>query len=507
VAAVDAKVRRRNVKRRACRKRRKPLKRVPLQPVPPPPAPALAPPPDDPGTPSEGPGASSPLAVWSGPFGVRQAERLLWRAGFGPSPGHAQALAAMGLQRAVASLTRPAGPETFTGAEPTEEDGGPIFPQDARGHDHLWFLDRMVRTNQPLAQRMTLIWHDWFATSGEGVPQQRFMTEQNELFRRHWLGSFHQLVRDVTIDPAMILWLDSHQNRVGRPNENYARELMELFTLGADRGAYTEQDVREMARALTGWRGFRTNELGYHTFAFHPPWFDNSEKTVFGQRGNFNWENAVDMCVRHPMHASFFVNKLWSYFIPVPPSAGDRQALERLYVDSGWQVRPVVEAILLHPQLHGGPRMVKPPVVFVAGMLRALRRSVDDGLWTFLCADAGQRLFWPPDVAGWDDSRWLDTSTVRGRWMVVRKGLDGRELSASAVNNYNPDETPAQGVALARSFWGDPDLTPETVAALERFAARTVAGALTMGQRRQRCGQRQNALRHLLYFSPDLQTS
>jgi uncharacterized protein (DUF1800 family) len=413
----------------------------------------------------------------------------------------------MGLQGAVAALTRPDGPEIFTGAEPTTEDGGQIYPYDARAHDHLWFLDRMVRTNQPLAQRMTLIWHDWFATSGDGVPQQNLLIRQNLLFRRHWLGSFHELVRDVTADPAMILWLDLNRNQVGRPNENYARELMELFTLGPDRGAYTEQDVREMARALTGWRGYKSNELGWHTFTFYPPWFDSGQKTVFGQTGNFGWEQAVAMCIRHPMHASFFVEKLWTYFIPVPPSTAERSALERLYVESGWQVRPVVEAILLHPQLYEGPRMVKPPVVFVAGMLRALRRSVDGVYWTWRCSDSGQRLFYPPDVSGWDDSRWLDTSTIRSRWQLVQEAIEGLHLLPAEINGYDANETPEQGVARALSFWGDPGLTPETTTVLMDFAAQCVAGALAPWERRQRRGQRQNALRHLVYFSPDLQTA
>jgi uncharacterized protein (DUF1800 family) len=413
----------------------------------------------------------------------------------------------VGLEQAVAALTRPSGAETFTGAEPRDEDGGPIYPQDASGHDHLWFLDRMVRTNQPLAQRMTLVWHDWFATSGSGVPQQNLLVRQNELFRRHWLGSFDQLAREVTIDPAMILWLDADKNRRAHPNENYARELMELFTLGADRGAYTEQDVRELARALTGWRAYRSNELGYHTFSFYEPWFDNTNKTVFGKTGNFNWEQAVAMCVRHPMHASFFVTKLWSYFIPVLPSDGDRVALERLYVESGWQTRPVVEAILLHPQLHAGPRMVKPPVVFLAGMLRALRRTIDTERWTPTCVDAGQRLFYPPDVAGWDDSKWLDTSTLEGRWRLVRQALEGRELSPTAVKDYDETETPDQALAGALSFWGNPELTPETREALRSFARRAAEGAMTSGERSRRRGWRQNALRHLIYFSPDLQTS
>jgi hypothetical protein len=497
--AVDSKRKRRKAKRRVCRKRRKPIKRVPLQPVPPPPAPppAAAPPEFQ---------LSSPLPIWSGAFGAREAERLLWRAGFGPSPGHAQSLAALGLHRAVAALTRPEGAETFTGAAPTD-DGNPLVPEDAWGHDHLWFLDRMVRTDQPLVERMTLLWHDWFATSTEGVGQQNLMLSQNELFRRHWLGSFDQLVHDVTADPAMIVWLNLDQNTRWNPNENYARELMELFTLGADRGAYTEADVRELARALTGWDSDWSAELGLHNFRFVPGRHDPSAKTVFGHTGTFGWEQAAAMCVRHPLHASFFVDKLWSYFIPGPPSEADRSALEGLYVQSGWQVRPVVEAILLHPQLHEGPRMVKPPVVFLAGMLRALRRAIDTGAWVWLCEGAGQRLFYPPDVSGWDDSRWLDTSTVRGRWELVGDALYGRHLQGGLITGYDAAETPEQGVALARSFWGEPDLTGETLGVLTAFAAACVAGPLASWEQRQYRGLRQNALRHLLYFSPDLQAS
>ena len=493
--AVDAKRRRRKVKRRVCKKKRKPLKRAPIQPVPPPPAP-----------PAEF-RLASPVAVHSGPFGVREAERLLWRAGFGPSPGHAEWLAALGLHKAVAALTRPEGPETFTGAAPTDDDGNLIAPEDAWGHDHLWFLDRMVRTDQPLVQRMTLIWHDWFATSNDGVGQQSLMLAQNQLFHAHALGSFDALVHDVTVDPAMLIWLNGVENRRNRPNENYARELMELFTLGADRGAYTEADVRQLARALTGWRNDWSAELGNHNFRFYAPWFDNTNKTVFGQTGNFNWEQAASMCVHHGLHASFFVTKLWGYFIPTPLSEADRAALEFVYVQSGYQVRPVVEAILLHPELYSGPRMVKPPVVLLAGMMRALRQAVAGDGWAWLCENAGQRLFYPPDVSGWDDTRWLDTSTLRGRWDLTGTLLNARQLSGSQVNNYDISETPEQGVALARSTWGDPGLTGETVNALTGFATAAVAGPLANWQQRTYRGLRQNALRHLIAFSPDYQTS
>ena len=496
--AVDAKRRRRKVRRRACkRKRRKPLRRPPTQPVPPPPVPPA--PPDF--------KLSSPTATYGGAFGIRQAERLLWRAGFGPSPGHAEALVAMGLHKAVASLTRPEGAETFTGAAPTDSNGGALAPEDLWGHDHLWFLDRMVRTSQPLVQRMTLLWHDWFATSNDGVGQQNLMLAQNELFRRHALGSFDQLLHDVTADPAMIVWLNLDQNTRWSPNENYARELMELFTLGADRGAYTEDDVRELARALTGWANDWADGIGYHNFRFVEGRHDATAKTIFGQTGSYRWDQATAMCVRHPMHPSYFIGKLWSYFIPVAPSAGDLAALAQLYVSSGYQVRPVLEAILLHPQLHEGPRMVKPPAVFVAGMLRALRRAIDTEAWVWLMEGAGQRLFYPPDVSGWNDDRWLDTSTVRGRWEIVGYGLNGRHLGDSEIEDWDPAETADAAVGLARSFWGDPALTPETVSVLTGYANAAVAGSLADWQQVYFRGMRQNALRHLLFFSPDLQTS
>ena len=472
---------------------------APTQPVPPPPKPPPPPPP----APFRLP---SPLAVYSGGFGVPQAERLLWRAGFGPSPGHAAALARLGLHRAVASLTRPVGPETLTGAAPTDYDGNPLSPSDAWGHDHLWFLDRMVRTNQPLVERMTLLWHDWFATSNDGVGQQGLMLDQNALFRRHALGSFERLLHDVTQDPAMTVWLNLDQNSRDEPNENYAREVMELFTLGANRGAYTEDDVREMARALTGFTEDWSGELGLHNFRFDPGRHDPTSKTIFGKTGAFDWEDATAMLVRHPLHPSYLVPKLWSYFIPVAPSTSDRQKLEKTYVSSGFQIRPLVEAILLHPQLHQGPRMVKPPVVFIAGMLRAIRRAIDTDAWVWLAEGAGQRLFYPPDVGGWDDSKWLDTSTTRGRWTIVSEALWSRQIQGAALEGYDAAESPGQALAAARTFWGDPSLTSESATVLTDFAQRCLSGPLADWQQHEFRGLRQNALRQLVFSSPDLQT-
>ena len=239
---------------------------------------------------------------------MAQAERLLWRAGFGPRRGEAEALAKLGRHDAVHSLLYP-GLEKLVGPKPHDSKGHPLAPADAWGHDHCWWLDRMVRTSRPLVERMALVWHDWFATSNAGVGSQKLMLAQNQLFRNHGLGSFQKLLLDVTKDPAMLLWLNGTQNEKGSPNENYGREMMELFTLGADRGAYTERDVREQARSLTGWRNSWKPGLGDYDFHFDPTQHDDGMKTVFHKRGRYDWQAACKLCISHPLHASFFVKQ------------------------------------------------------------------------------------------------------------------------------------------------------------------------------------------------------
>jgi uncharacterized protein (DUF1800 family) len=439
---------------------------------------------------------------YDGPFRKAQAERLLWRAGFGPRRGEAERLAKLGLDGAVRSLTRP-GPEKLVGPAPKDEKGRPLAPIDAWGHDHLWWLDRMVRTSRPLAERMTLVWHDWFATSNAGVGSQRLMLQQNGLLRRHALGSFRELLLEITVDPAMLLWLSGTENARRSPNENYARELMELFTLGEGNG-YTERDVREQARALTGWRYTWRRGAGATDFRFDRERHDPGHKVVFGRRGTFDWRDACNLCLQHARHPRFVVEKLWGAFVPVPPDHATRAELERLY-RSDHRVRPVLEAILAHPALYTGPRMVKPPVVYTAGLLRGLGRGVDTSSWTWLADMAGQRLFYPPDVAGWDDSRWLDTATFRGRWSVANYALSPYSLSdrkGPAVPN-----DPEAIVEGALAVLGDPTIRPATRALLLRFARSSLAGAKTGWKAKAYPPLVANAVRQLLATSPDYQTS
>jgi uncharacterized protein (DUF1800 family) len=205
------------------------------------------------------------------------------------------------------------------------------------------------------------------------------------------------------------------------------------------------------------------------------------------------------------MHAEFFVRKLWSYFIPTPPSDATRTQLERLYVSSGHQIRPVVEAILTHDDLYNrSAPMVKPPAVYNAGLLRLRNRPIDTSSWAWLGTMAGQQLFYPPNVSGWNDNGWLDTSTIRGRWGLVYEMVWTEYVN---TDTYSKTETPAEAVARALAHWNNPTLTAATRAELERFATVTVPSTLASWEQGYMRGNRQNGLRHLIATSPDFQTS
>jgi uncharacterized protein (DUF1800 family) len=412
----------------------------------------------------------------------------------------------------VRSLTRPAGVAPMDGPEPTI-GGEPLSAYDSWYGPHIYWLDRMLRSGHQLVERLALVFHDWWATSNDAVGSNRLVLDQTNIFRVHGLGSFADMTRAVTSDPAMLVFLNGIDNDRDDVNENYARELMELFTLGADRGAYTEQDVRQLARALTGWRADWTDGVGLHDFRFDPERWDPGTKTVFGTSGAYDWTDVCRLVLEHPLHPSFFVRKLWGAFVPTPPSAPVAAALERLYRDGGYAIRPVVEAILCAPELYAGPRMVKPPVVLCAGMMRAQGRFIgqlspdgpDGSQWDWLCSMAGQRLYEPPNVAGWDDSRWMDSNTARARWELVNYVLEGRtQRPDSAWAQSYPEETPAAAVAAARAFWGDPWLSDATVGELTAFAAAQAPADPSDAPRR---AERQTALRILIAVSPDYQTS
>ena len=448
------------------------------------------------------------LPIYAGEFGEAQAERLLWRAGFGPRGGEAQLLASKGFNGAIDHLVNPPSQDTLIGETPVV-DGAPLAPEAAVGHDHLWWLDKMVRTSRPLVEKMTLVWHDWFATSNETVGDQKLMLAQNELFRRRGLGSFKGLAMRVTIDPAMLLYLDGLNSIKGSPNENYAREMMEIFTLGAGNG-YTERDVREQARALTGWTANWKNSAGWVDFHFDAQNHDPDMKVIFNKPGAFGWKDAIRLCVTHPLHPPYFVNRLWSFFVPVPPDSTTFSLLQKLYLDSGFEIRPVVTAILRHPLLYEGPRMVKSPVLYTAGLLRQRGTRIETDDWVYLDAMAGQQLFYPPNVGGWDATRWLDTSTFQARWLIARRALQNFAANPDQPIPAadRPPSDPSKLVDSALAWWGSPDVSSHTRNALLAYSQTTMAAAVADPQRQKAFPVMvYNALRHLAASCPEMQTA
>jgi hypothetical protein len=423
--------------------------------------------------------SASPIDVYRGPFTEREARRLLWRAGFGPRAGQSTAVARLGLDGAVQALTQPAGPARLVGPAPHDDKGRPLDPVNVWGHDHCWWLDRMVRSTHQLEERMTLVWHSWFATSIE-ASNAALMLGQNRMMRGHALGNFHDLLVDVTRD-------------------------QELFTLGADRGAYSQKDVHQQARALTGWTN-KWSQTGPSNFRFDPSLHDTGTKTIFGHRGNFDWRDTCRLCVNHPAHPSFMVTKLWGYFVGAPPPAGVLRALERTYVNSGFETRPLLEAILRHPLFYRGPRMVIPPAVYCAGLLRGIGRTIETDAWSWIGQQAGQRLFDPPNVAGWDYGHWLDTSRWSGRFTAVTYAMQGRVLNPNG-HKYPAHETAAEAVQTALGYWSDPPLSSATHRNLLAFSRRAQRGITADWEQVTYRILRQNALRALIPTTPEWQTS
>ncbi|MFN8124413.1 MAG: DUF1800 domain-containing protein [Thermoleophilia bacterium] len=425
-------------------------------------------------------------------------ERLLWRAGFGPRPGDVKRLARKGRQAAVEELLRPRGAR-WAGPE-AKVDGAPLDPLNVYGHDVLWWFDKCVRTRQPLAERMALNWHDHFATSNQKVGDVQLMVKHYYTLRTHALGNFRKLALAMLNDGAMQLWLDLAGSDKNSPNENFARELMELFTLGVNNG-YTEKDIREAARALTGY----TFDYDTKSFGYDADRHDTDFKRIFGKRGRFTAIDVVNMAVEHPNHPKYLCSKLWSYFTPRPVPPATLRQMIRAYKASKYEIKPVLRIILNHPTLYAdldAPDQVKPPVVFAAGILRRLNRGITYGDWTYQLDEMGQQPFYPPNVAGWDqDASWLSPATIRARFDVVSKVLD-KDIKDGSIDKT---ETVDQALASAIAATGRPQISPRTRTAMKRYAAAAVAGRTDDWEVKHYFPERQRVLRHLLLAGPDAQ--
>jgi uncharacterized protein (DUF1800 family) len=289
-----------------------------------------------------------------------------------------------------------------------------------------WWLYRMLFSPDPLTERLTLVWHNHFATSQLKVENVAAMKRQNDTFRRHARGLFGDLLRAMLCDAALLAWLDAPSNRKGKPNENLARELMELFTLGI--GHYSERDVQEAARALTG----RTVNQG--RYAFRRDWHDDEVKTLLGRTGHFDGETPADRLLEHPATAHRLAWRLCQAFLGenVAEDAAVAELAQHLHGDSLHIGRGV--ALILRSELFFAARnlhaQVSEPAAFVIGTVRSLERF-DPPPSTLLLAEwtgrMGQDLFYPPNVGGWPGGRsWLAGRTVVARANFAAALVEGR---------------------------------------------------------------------------------
>ncbi|WP_433800148.1 DUF1800 domain-containing protein [Actinomycetospora sp. CA-084318] len=365
--------------------------------------------------------------------------RLLDRFGFGARPGELDAAVGQGFSATLDALLAPAadpGPPPPALGVVTDR-GKPGTPerkaaqqQRSTGQDALtrWWLDRMWSTGAPLVERLTWFWHGHFATSAQKVNQPAYLLAQNETLRRLGTGDFGSLAQAMVVDPAMLVWLDGRTNRVGSPNENLAREFMELFALGV--GHYSETDVREAARALTGW----TVDADAGTARLVPRRQDTGPKTILGRTAAFDAPSLVDLVVARPESAAFVAGRMWSRLVSTtPPSPAVLGALTDAY-GPGRDLRALLRAIATSAPFHdSGTTLVKQPVEWAVGLMRAVgaqpgtvttaprgRRRAGDPVHQHLDA-LGQVPFRPPSVGGWPaGTAWLTPSAQLDRMALAQ---------------------------------------------------------------------------------------
>lgn len=374
----------------------------------------------------------SPQTAWQphdGAFDRRLAAHLFRRAGFGATSRELDEAAAAGLPATVKKLltagerSRDFDEEMRKFAEVTLASGS---PENLAG----WWLHRMRHTPAPLVEKLTLFWHGHFATSGAKVNDARLLYQQNELFRQHALGQFAPLVRGIARDPAMLLYLDSASNRKNHPNENFAREVMELFCLGV--GRYSEKDIQELARCFTGW------EVLHKEFTFNTYQHDYGSKSLLGKSGPFDGDDGVKVILEQPACAEFLCTKLVRFFVTDEelPAQGIAP-LARRYREADLRLAPVLETLfsskLFYSEQAVGQK-IRGPVELAVGLLRSLDATTNMVQLGSRLRELGQLVFFPPNVKGWNGGRqWIDSSTLLGRANLVRQLADAATPSFVAM--------------------------------------------------------------------------
>ncbi len=401
--------------------------------------------------------AALPKAEWD----WNKARHLLFRAGFGGTKLEIDALHALGLEGAVDLLvdyeSTPSGPD-FAGEFPEalrrvamvglsreeiQKKRQTLRRKNGRllGQLRQWWITRMARTKRPLEEKLTLFWHGHFTSGFRDVRNTLHMCQQNDLLREYASGNFAEFVHNVAKDAAMLEYLDNNRNRRGQANENFAREVMELFTLGI--GNYSEEDIKEAARAFTGWTFDQSGG-----FVFNQRQHDFGLKNFMGKKGRLTGEDVIDTLLANDRTAVYICGKLFSYFGHRKPYPVLVQALAaelrtpRGDKKQGYELKPVLKTIFKSRAFYDEKSMgcrIKSPIELVVGAIRQLELPADKAarLGGAMAAQMGQTLFDPPNVKGWAGGReWISTSALYDRYNFA--GLVTRDLSADTFRMQTP---------------------------------------------------------------------
>lgn len=364
-----------------------------------------------------------------------EARHLVARTGLGAEWGSVRKLEGMPRERAINYILNPA-PSNLRPApymspwnklEPMRIKGSQtrknawVMAQQEGQRLQGWWIDQMLRTRTPFVERMTLFWHNFFASSIQKTLQPSLLHEQNLMFRKNALGNFRQLLRSVARDPAMLVYLDGYKNRKEEPNENFARELLELFTIG--QREYTQKDVQEAARAFTGW--------GVHPqtgkFQVRADYHDRGRKIFLRRAGNFTGDHIIDILLQHPRTSERVVEKFWHAFVSnANPPRKTIQIWANQFRAANYDIKALLRVILTSNEFWS-PRyrgtLVKSPVDLLIGTIRTIpypRETIPE--MVNLCRLLGQKLFDPPSVKGWDGGEhWISTQTLLVRASYLAK--------------------------------------------------------------------------------------
>jgi uncharacterized protein (DUF1800 family) len=408
-------------------------------------------------------------------MGFDDARHLLSRTSFGATPAEIRALEPQDFTDAVGHLLaaprRQAvtpGPDwvnesptdTHEQRQAAEAGDKPIGAAvDLNGKRGLelgnWWVEEMLVTDQPLVEKMTLFWHNHFTSSVSKVHYVPSLYWQNALFRQEALGNFATLLRAVARDPAMLIYLDGERNIARQPNENFARELLELFTLGE--GHYSEADVKNAARAFTGW----SVDQATGRFVNRPRDHDDGEKTFLDQTGRFDGNDIVAILLRHPRTAETIVEKLWREFVSMKPDQAEVTRLAGIFRNGNYEMKPLLRAMFLSPAFRDPANraaLIKSPIELIVGTVHMLGLPVpDETPLVRMMSGLGQSPFDPPDVKGWPGGEsWITTNTLLLRQQFLRRiieattvwSLDGNMMTAKPDTRANRRQQSAQSTEM-----------------------------------------------------------